>query len=115
MLDETDDYRSINTHIDECLNQSAITSITQHTTGNPEKTNTSRETNSLVSPRKAGAMGSERERRAAHNSRRKTPVVAAGSGSKKRQLVSVSDLKNKLEGADPDPMKRRKTLDYFWK
>ena len=117
MLDETEDYRSINTHIDECLNQSAITSITQHTVGSPEKTKTSRETNSFVSPRKAVAVGSEGERRAAHKSQKKTPVMAAGSGSKKRRLMSTSDLKqgNKIEGGDSDPLKRRKTLDYFWK
>lgn len=116
MLDETKDYRSINTHIDKCLNHSAITGITntQHGMETPEKTKAP----TANTPRKARLTGSERGgvKRTVASDRREKTAVATG-GLRKRQLPSACDLKqeNELAGVKPCPIKQRKTLDYFWK
>lgn len=107
VLEETEDYGSINTHIDECLNHSTIASITNHrpTTPSPEKMHTF----TTNSPRKItnGTRG---------GSSSDTPRVTSSSkgGSRKRKLSLDSKQNNKL-ASNTTPQKRRKTLDSFWK
>ena len=109
-LEDTRDSH-VNAHIDECLNQPTITSITSstadstHTTIEPtrspkkiksvESPTKSSSTTSLVSPAKLRGIGGERGRR-------------VSSGKKACTRKRRSEFES-------DPVMKRKTLDHFWK
>ena len=116
VLAETDtDYRTINMHIDECLNRSAIDSITDEARRDTQSPRKNTASLSSSSPHKAeGATRRGRGRKGGAGVERRAAMTGT-SGSRKRQIPTAgSKIEGEL-GEDPEPMKRRKTLDYFWK
>lgn len=105
VLEETKDYGSINTHIDECLNHSTIASITNHrpTTPSPEKMHAF----TTKSPPKVMTSSSGSSTSDTHR------AAVSKRSSRKRELSF--DLKQNKLASNTTPQKRRKTLHSFWK